>query len=475
MTEGLRTPPNSTEAEQAVLGGLLLDNRAWDSIAGKLVETDFYRHDHRLLFAVLRELIEADHPADAITVAERLDSRKQLNDAGGLEYIGKLARETPSASNVASYARIITDRAKRRELIQVAGEVSALAFDAGEHSAESLVDHAQAKVMALTERISGMVKRAGDGLAGWLETLDRRFEAGGGLLGLSTGFPDLDDVLSGLESGSLYIVAGRPSMGKTTLAMNIAEHVALELAKPVLVYELEMTAAQLVDRLVASQGRVSLKALRAAQLEDHDWPKITHALEKLTAAPIYIDDTPGQSLGELTAKARAIKRQHGLGLIVVDYLQLMEGEGDTREQVISGISRGLKRLAKQLDVPVIALSQLNRAVEQRPNKRPVMSDLRESGSIEQDADVVVMMYRDEVYNPDTQDRGIAEAHVVKQRNGPLDTVRLMSRLHLTRFESLARDQQQQPAHAATTAKPAQDPPPHKLDRRELAAGERDQA
>jgi len=441
----LRMPPHSLEAEQAVLGGLLLDNNAWDRIADVTGESDFYRQDHRqILKAIARQIGEA-RPADAVTVAEALQSLGQLEAIGGLSYLVELANNTPSAANIRRYAEIVRERSVLRKLAEVATGIADSAYSPAGKPASQLLDEAEAKIFEIAE--SGTRTQTGfveikPLLKEVVERIDELYhrENDSGVTGVPTGFTDLDEKTSGLQPGDLIIVAGRPSMGKTAFSLNIGENVALDTGLPVAVFSMEMGGAQLVLRMIGSVGRLDQHRLRTGKLGDDDWTRLTYALGRLNEVPVFIDETPGLNVLELRARARRLMRQSGqLGLIIIDYLQLMAGSGggENRATEISEISRALKGLAKELNVPVIALSQLNRSLEQRPNKRPVMSDLRESGAIEQDADVILFIYRDEVYNPDTQDKGTAEIIIGKQRNGPIGSVRLAFLGEYTRFESLA--------------------------------------
>ena len=442
---GLRTPPHSLEAEQAVIGGLLLDNGVWTRIADRVTDTDFYRRDHRLIFAATRALLEENKPADAVTVAELLQSQQQLEEAGGFAYLGQLARDTPTAANVRAYADIIRERSVLRQLIKVGGEIAQSGYQPEGQTGPQLLDQAERKVFEIAEQTGRVekgfvsVKRV---LGSVVERIDKLFEQGSPITGLPSGFTEFDNLTAGLQPGDLIIVAGRPSMGKTSFAMNIAENAALEVKKPVAIFSMEMSSAQLVTRLISSYGQIDQSKLRTGRLDDEDWPRVTRAVQKLEEAALFIDDTPALSPGELRARARRLKREHkDLALIVIDYLQLMSVPGNTENRAteISEISRSLKALAKELDLPVIALSQLNRALEQRTDKRPVMSDLRESGSIEQDADLIVFLYRESVYNKELPeiDRNVAEVIISKQRNGPLGTVRTLFQGQHTRFVNLA--------------------------------------
>ncbi|SER59207.1 replicative DNA helicase [Nitrosomonas sp. Nm51] len=448
VLEAYKTPPHSVETEQSVLGGLMLDNQAWDKIADIITGEDFYRHDHRLIFQHVCKLIEQNRPADVVTVAESLELSAELETAGGLPYIGALAQNTPSAANIKRYAEIVRERSIMRNLAQVGAQITESAFNPAGRSAVDLLDEAESRVFEIAEEgarsnqgfvdIQPLLKEVVERI----ELLYSR-DSPNDVTGVASGFQDLDQKTSGFQSGDLIIIAGRPSMGKTAFSLNIAEHVALELEKPVAVFSMEMGGAQLAMRLLGSVGRLDQHKVRTGRLDDDDWPKLTHALGKLSDAPIHIDESAALSALEVRARARRLYRQYGeLGLIVVDYLQLMTSNspGENRATEISEISRALKSLAKELKVPVIALSQLNRSLEQRPNKRPVMSDLRESGAIEQDADVILFIYRDEVYNPETQDKGVAEIIIGKQRNGPIGKVNLTFLGEYTRFESYAKQE-----------------------------------
>jgi replicative DNA helicase len=439
-TDALKVPPHSLEAEQAVLGGLMLENRAWEQVGDRVTEDDFYRRDHRLIFRGIATLAEANQPLDVVTLSEWLKSHELLEDAGGLPYLGALARDTPSAANIQAYADIVRERSVLRQLIRAGTEVVTSAFQPEGRDSKELLDNAERIIFEIAEQTG----RHRQGFMGVKEILpqvvDRiaqLYEQESEITGLATGFNDFDRMTSGMQPGDLVIVAARPSMGKTTFAMNIAEHAALKGPAPVAVFSMEMPGESLVMRMLSSLCRVELQKIRTGRLDDEDWPRLTGTMNLLSQAPLYIDDSAGLSPGEMRARARRLKREHGLGLIVVDYLQLMQVPGfkENRTAEISEISRGLKSMAKELEVPVIALSQLNRSLEQRPSKRPVMSDLRESGAIEQDADVIVFIYRDEVYNEDSPDKGTAEIIIGKQRNGPIGTVRLTFLGRFTRFEN----------------------------------------
>jgi replicative DNA helicase len=440
--ESLKVPPHSIQSEQSVLGGLMLDNQAWDAVADKLVETDFYRKDHQLIFRTISRLAEKQEPFDVITLSESLKSAGEFNPMGWLVYLGMLARDTPSAANIAAYAEIVRDRSILRQLIHVGTEISDSAFTPEGLETQALLENAERKVLSISEQTQreGGFKSIKSLLAHAVDKIETLFGQEGHITGAATGFTDFDEKTSGLQPADLIIIAGRPSMGKTTIAMNIAENIAIRGDKPVAVFSMEMPGDSLAMRMMSSLGRIDQLKVRTGKLEDDEWPRLTSAINILAETKLFIDDTPALTPTELSARSRRLAREHGqLGLIVVDYLQLMQSpsSGENRVQQISDISRGLKALAKELHVPVIALSQLNRNLEQRPNKRPVMSDLRESGAIEQDADLIVFVYRDEVYNEDSPDKGIAEVIIGKQRNGPLGTVRLTFLGQFTRFENFA--------------------------------------
>ncbi len=454
--DALKLPPHSVEAEQSVLGGLLLENEALDKIADILSAHDFYRYDHKLIFGHIAKLIEGNKPADIVTVAESLESTAELSSVGGIAYLGALAQNTPTAANIRRYAEIVRERAVMRKLVEIGSGIAESAYNPQGRDAQQLLDEAEAKIFQIAE--GG--KRSTQGfqdikvllpqVADRIDYLYQR-ENQGDVTGVPTGFTDLDERTSGFQPGDLIIVAGRPSMGKTAFSLNIAENVALDTKLPVAVFSMEMGATQLATRMIGSVGRLDQHRMRNGNLEDEDWVRLTTALGKLNDAPIFIDEGAGLSSFDVRARARRLHRQCGkLGLIVVDYLQLMTGaagrQSENRATEISEISRSLKSLAKELDVPVVALSQLNRGLEQRPDKRPVMSDLRESGAIEQDADVILFIYRDEVYNPDSPDKGTAEIIIAKQRNGPIGRVRLTFIGQHTRFENFAGNHNMEDAY-----------------------------
>jgi len=441
----LRIPPHSIEAESSVLGGLLLDNGAWDRVADLLVDSDFYRYEHRQVYAAVAALINASRPADVITVYEHLQSLGKAEEVGGLGYLNSLAQFVPSASNIRRYAEIVRERSILRKLVSASDEIATAAFNPKRRPVDKILDEAEQKIFQIGEEGSRMKQgfQAMPQLV--VDLLDRVQEMADNpndITGVPTGFYDFDRMTSGMQSGDLIVLAARPSMGKTALAINIAEHVALNEGLPVAVFSMEMGAAQLAVRIVGSIGRIDQGHLRTGKLTDEEWPRLTEAIEKLRQVSLHIDETPGLTPSELRANARRLARQCGkLGLIVVDYLQLMSGSSsdssENRATELGEISRGLKMLAKELQCPVIALSQLNRSVEQRTDKRPMMSDLRESGAIEQDADVIMFIYRDDYYNKESKEPGIAEVIIGKQRNGPTGTVKLAFLKPLTKFESLA--------------------------------------
>ena len=434
----LRLPPHSVEAEQAVLGGVLLDNGAWDRIADLLAGAHFYRSEHRAVFDAVAALCEAGQPCDAVTVAERLDRDGQLDSSGGLAYLAELAENTPSAANIAAYAEIVRERAVLRELIRTSTEIADAAFRPEGRGALDLLDDAERRIFELAER-GGAGRRESvairDVLVSVMERIDELSRRDSPITGVSTGFEDLDRKTAGLQQGDLVIVAGRPSMGKTSFSMNLVEEAAIKAKLPVIVFSMEMPAEQLVMRLLSSLGQIDQQKVRTGKLEQEDWPRLTSALAILNDTNVFIVDDAALTPTDLRARCRRLKREHGLGLVVIDYLQLMHvpGTRENRATEISEISRSLKALAKELMVPVVACSQLNRSLEQRQDKRPVMSDLRESGAIEQDADLILFIYRDEVYNEESKDKGKAEIIIGKQRNGPIGKVDLAFQGRFARF------------------------------------------
>lgn len=447
--DDLRVPPHSIEAEQSVLGSLLRDNSAWDRVSGTVSAADFYRHDHRLIFMEIVHLINTGMPADVITVSERLKQAGKDEYCGGMSYLNAMAQNTPSAANIRRYAEIVRNRGLMRELLVALNDISEDVYKLRGEDVAAVLDQAEARILSIAaERARGSEEAVPlqpliTQVVEQIDELSSR-DDDAGITGVATGFVDLDEITSGLQPGDLVIVAGRPSMGKTAFAVNIGENYAIATRKPVTLYSMEMGGTQLARRILGSVGQVDQQRLRKGKLENKDWVGLTHAIQKLNDAPIYIDETPALSPMELRSRARRAARQHGKpGLIVVDYLQLMVSDNkgqnnrDNRATEVGEISRSLKALAKELQCPVIALSQLNRTLENRPNKRPIMSDLRESGAIEQDADVIIFLYRDEVYNEGSPDKGTAEVIIGKQRNGPIGTVRLTWIGEYTKFVNYA--------------------------------------
>ncbi|MDK1023819.1 MAG: replicative DNA helicase [Gammaproteobacteria bacterium] len=441
VTSLLKVPPHSIEAEQSVIGGLLLDNDRWDAISSVITAEDFYRNDHRLIFRCMNQLIEENKPVDVITVSEALSLLNELENAGGMSYLADLASNTPTASNIGAYAQIVQERAVVRKLISVAHEIAESGFNPQGRDSATLIDEAESKVFQIAE---GRPNTGGPQpirpiLTKAVERIDELFQKKGALTGLSTGFRDIDSMTSGLQPADLIIIAGRPSMGKTSLAMNIAENAAINEKCNVVIFSMEMPADSLIVRMLSSLGRIDQSRIRTGQLDDDDWPRLTSAVTLLTETPIFIDDTAALSPSEIRSRCRRLVREHGdLGMIVVDYLQLMQVAGtvENRTGEISEISRSLKAIAKEFHCPLLALSQLNRSLEQRPDKRPIMSDLRESGAIEQDADVIMAIYRDEVYHDDAE-KGASELIFLKQRNGPIGRRKLTFFGQYTKFEDMA--------------------------------------
>ena len=441
----LRVPPQSIEAEQAVLGGLMLAPDSYDRIADQLSDSDFYRRDHQLIYRAIRELAEKNKPFDAVTLGEWFESQGLSEQVAGGAYLIELASTTPSAANITAYAEIVRDKAILRQLIDVGTGIVNDGFQPDGRDSSEILEEAERQVLAIAQASSTgktdftPVTKA---LSEASDTLQTRYTNGGGVTGLSTGYTELDLMTAGLQKTDLIILAARPAMGKTTLALNMAEYAAFRSKLPVAVFSMEMSASQLAMRLISSVGRVNAQRLRTGQLEDEDWSRVTSAIRQLREAKIFIDDEPGLSPVKLSAKARRLKREHGLGLIVIDYLQLMSvpGNSENRATEISEISRSLKGLAKELQVPVIALSQLNRSLETRTDKRPVMADLRESGAIEQDADMIMFIYRDDYYNKENSpDKGLSEVIIGKQRSGPTGSIKLKFFGEYTRFDNLSHD------------------------------------
>jgi replicative DNA helicase len=438
-----KVPPHSIDAEQSVLGGLMLDNRAWDQVVDKLRQDDFYRHENKLIYKSMARLAEQNKPIDVLTVSEALREVNELEQAGGEVYLFELTNNTPTAANIVAYADIVRERAVLRQLIGAASDIAETAFNSQGRNITEILDAAERSVFSISEqgsRGSGPVNIK-EFLAKTMDRIDTLFHSNNPITGMPTGYHDFDEMTSGLQGSDLVIIAGRPSMGKTTFAMNIAEHVVIKSQAPVLIFSMEMPGESIVMRLLSSLCRIDQLRIRTGKLADEDWPRISSTVSMLSEAKLYIDDTPALSPAEMRARARRLAKEHGqLGLIVVDYLQLMQvpGSNENRTAEISEISRSLKSLAKELNVPVVALSQLNRGLEQRADKRPVMSDLRESGAIEQDADLIVFIYRDEVYNENTPDKGTAEIIIAKQRNGPIGKIRLTFMGQYTCFENFIR-------------------------------------
>ncbi len=441
----IKLPPHSLEAEQSLIGDILLDNQAWERVADLANEADFYRDDHRRIYRHISRLIDLGKPADVVTVFESLEKNGEAEQAGGLAYLAEIANNTPSAANIRRYAEIVRERAILRKLVAVGDEIASSALSPSGKDAKALLDEAESKVFEIAEAgarhasgfvsIQPILKQVVDRVQ---ELYDR--DNPSEVTGVPTGFVDLDEKTSGLQPSDMIIVAGRPAMGKTTFALNLAEHIAVDQRLPVAIFSMEMPGTQLATRFISSVGRIDMQKIRSGRLTDDDWQRLTMAMGKLYEAPLFIDETPGLNPIDLRARARRLARQCGkLGLIVIDYLQLMSGtkESDNRASELSEISRSVKSLAKELHVPIVALSQLNRSLEQRPNNRPVMSDLRESGAIEQDADIIMFIYRDEVYNPDSPDKGTAELIIGKHRNGPTGMVRMTFIGENTRFENFA--------------------------------------
>jgi replicative DNA helicase len=444
--QSVKVLPHSIEAEQSVIGGLMLDNNAWDKVSELLSESDFHRTEHQIIFKTLQNLSRRNQPFDVITVSDELKNQNKINSIGGEVYLFELTRNTPTASNIAAYAEIVRERSIRRKLIESAGNIANLAFNPDGREIKEIVDSAEREIFTIAEQrsrgqgpvdISAILAQASD-------KIDDLYHSDKTVTGIATGFLDLDEITSGLHKGELTIIAGRPSMGKTSFAMNIAENVSIKNTKPVLVFSLEMPNESLAMRMISSLGRIDQKKVRTGKLTDDDWPRLNQAIDFLSETPLFIDDTPSLSPAELRARARRLAKSKGeLGLIIVDYLQLMQIPGiraENRVAEISEISRSMKSLAKEMNVPVIALSQLNRGLEQRQDKRPLMSDLRESGAIEQDADVILFVYRDEVYNENTTNKGIAEIIIAKHRNGPIGKISLTFLGQYTKFENYLAQQ-----------------------------------
>ncbi|WP_293614967.1 replicative DNA helicase [Porticoccus sp.] len=436
--------PHSIEAEQAVLGGLMLSNSGFDAVASLISDKDFFANDHQLIFQTMRQLNAEQKPLDIITLSETLQNNRQLDQIGGSSYLVELSNNTPSSANINAYAQIVLERSIIRQLITAASDIVKKGYNPLGWDSNKLLAEAEKRLVAIIESRpnQGGFLSVNELLKEVVERIDQLFNSDADITGLSTGFADLDEKTSGWQPSDLVIVAGRPSMGKTSFAMNMAEHAVLHQEKPVLVFSMEMPASQLIMRMMSSLGKIDQTKLRAGNLSEDDWPRLSSAASRLKDRPLFIDDTPGITPMELRNRIRQVTREHGQpGMVLVDYLQLMSGSVATenRTNEISQISRELKNIAREFNCPVIALSQLSRNLENRPNKRPINSDLRESGAIEQDADVVVFIYRDEVYNEESPDKGVAEIIIGKQRNGPIGTCKLTFLGKYTRFENLARD------------------------------------
>ncbi len=438
----LKTLPHSIEAERSLLGGIMLSETAWDAVSEMVTSSDFYYSKHGHIFTEMARLADATEPLDVITLAEALQKRSLLETAGGLSYLADLAESTPSAANIRAYAEIVHDRATLRRVINTATVIQESAFNPEGRDAVDVLDGAERLIMQIAEQgpKSGGPQGVNDLLKDAVEKIDELFQSKGAITGLTTGYKDLDTRTSGLQASDLIIVAGRPSMGKTAFAMNLVENAVMADNKAILVFSMEMPAGSLMMRMLSSLGKIDANRVRNGKLEDEDWAKLSAAIQQLKDKPLLIDDTPALTPTEIRSRARRVLREQGsLGMIMIDYLQLMQvaGSSEGRTAEISEISRSLKGIAKEFDCPVVALSQLNRSLEQRPNKRPVMSDLRESGAIEQDADLIMFIYRDEVYNEESPDKGTAEIIIGKQRNGPIGTSRLAFIGQYTRFENLS--------------------------------------
>lgn len=443
--EGLKLPPHSIEAEQSVLGGLMLDNERWDTVSERVTQGDFYSRPHRTIFAQMQMLLEKGKPIDLITLSESLEQQGELDGVGGFAYLAELSKNTPSAANINAYADIVRERAVVRDMISVANEIADAGYDPQGRSSEDLLDFAESRVFQIAESRANKEDGPKDIeaiLAETIEKIEKLYQQPhDGVTGVSTGYQDLDKKTAGLQGSDLIIVAARPSMGKTTFAMNLCENAAMTEEKPVLIFSLEMPGNQIMMRMLASLSRVDQTRIRTGQLDDEDWARISSTMGILSEKRnMYIDDSSGLTPTEVRSRARRVYREHGgLSLIMIDYLQLMRvpALSDNRTLEIAEISRSLKALAKELNVPVVALSQLNRSLEQRADKRPVNSDLRESGSIEQDADLIMFIYRDEVYHENSDLKGVAEIILGKQRNGPIGSVRLTFNGKWSRFDNYA--------------------------------------
>ena len=437
-----KTPPQDLEAERAVLGSLLLSKEAIERAAERLHPEDFYKDGHRIIFAAMQDLFRDHEPVELVTVTSRIREMGKLDEpeVGGITYLSQLANLVPTAANASHYIEMVEEKSHLRKLIEAATEVAQMGY-AQKEDLDYIIDRAQQKMMDVAmSRISGDFVPMKDILAETFEQITKLAESKGAVTGLPSGFRDLDNMTTGLQKSDLIILAARPSMGKTAFVLNIAQHVATHAKKGVAIFSLEMSKQQLVQRILSAESWVDSQRLRTGQLQKQDWDNLMRGISRLERAPIYIDDTPGITVGELRSKARRLKMEKGIDLIIIDYLQLMSGSGskggENRQQEISEISRSLKILARDLQVPVIALSQLSRSVESRQSKKPMLSDLRESGSLEQDADIVAFLYRDDYYNPDSEEKDLAEVILAKHRNGPVGSIKLYFKKQYTRFADL---------------------------------------
>lgn len=437
-----RVPPQNIEAEQAVLGAMMIDKEAISKATEILRENDFYRQDHRAVYQVIVDLFSKNQAVDMVTVTEALKREGKLEDVGGIQFITYLANAVPTAANVSYHAKIVEEKSLLRQLISVSTQIAGSGYE-GTEDVNSLLDNAERMILGVSERkISRDFAPIKEVVMSAVDRIDELYNKKGGITGIATGFIDFDHLTSGLQPSDLILIAARPSMGKTALVLNMAQHVAIREKKAVAFFSLEMSKEQLVQRMLCSEASIDSSRLRIGELEDNDWEKLIWAADSLSRAEIFIDDTPGITVMEMRAKARRLKVEHNLQLIVIDYLQLMQGSGkksgENRQQELSDISRSLKALARELNVPVIALSQLSRSVESRQIKRPMLSDLRESGALEQDADLVAFLYREDYYDKETENKNITELIIAKHRNGPVDTVKLFFHKQFTRFANLAK-------------------------------------
>lgn len=443
-----RVPPQNIEAEQSVLGAMIISRDAIAEAAQILIDTDFYREAHRITFAVMTDIFNRNDPVDLITVTEQLRKTNQLEKVGGITFLTALANSMPTAANIIYHAKIVKEKAQLRSLINTATTIAAMGYEDDE-DVDAVLDKSEKLILDVAaNRTVGDFMPIKTILLDTFSKIEQMHEAKGGITGLSTGFKDLDKLTSGFQPSDLILVAARPSMGKTAFTLNIATHAAVRKKEAVAFFSLEMSKEQLVQRMLCSEGAIDSQRMRTGGLVDDDWQRLISAADRLSSSPIFIDDTPGITIMELRSKARRLKLEKGLSLIIIDYLQLMQGrsngKGDNRQQEISEISRSLKALARELNVPVVALSQLSRSVEARQIKKPMLSDLRESGSLEQDADIVMFLYREDYYDPDTENKNITDIIIAKHRNGPVDTVQLYFQKEFTRFGNLSREQLPQP-------------------------------